>query len=408
MPLFSYTYYDATGQIVQGSSEAKNEQDIRAHFSSQGLHLEQVKLTQNTSPRKRVFGRVKLNNLSLFCRQFSAMVDAGVTLVRCVEVLGDQTTDPILKPELIHIGEQIQAGESLSQSMKQYPKTFNPLFIGLIRAGEVGGVLDKVLRRLAYFLEKEVDLRRKVRAALTYPTLVLVASIGIVIFLVSWVVPQFSKLFEGIGIKETEFPAATKFLIDLSVLFTEGWYKVLFWVLVSGIGTKFFFRTSYGNHLREKIKLRMPVFGALHHKVCMTRFSRTLSTLLGSGVPILQAMETVADTVGNVVIADVILQARERIREGERIADPLRSSGWFPPMVVHMIHIGEESGSIDAMLEKVADFYDSEIDSTLQSLTAALEPIMIVVLGVIVLFIVIAMFMPAIQVMNELSSGNYE
>ena len=408
MPSFSYTYYNASGQLVQGSAQSENEQSLRSHLTSQGIDPSEIKLIKDAKKFRKLFGRVKLNNLALFCRQFSAMVDAGVSLVRCLEVLSQQTTDPILKPELVDISKRIQAGESLSQSMKEYPKTFNNLFIGLIRAGEVGGVLDKTLRRLAFFLEKEVDLRRKVRAALTYPTLVLVASIGIVVFLVSWVVPQFSKLFEGIGIKGQEFPAATKFLISLSSTFTEGWYKLILGILVLVVSLRLFVRTSYGNHLKDKVKLRMPVFGALHHKVCMTRFSRTLSTLLGSGVPILQAMETVAGTVGNVVIADIILEARERIREGERIADPLRNSGWFPPMVVHMIAIGEESGSIDAMLEKVADFYDSEIDSTLQSLTSALEPIMIVVLGVIVLFIVIAMFLPAIQVMNELSSGNYE
>jgi len=406
MPVYSYTFKDPNGGLQKGTAEADSEDALKARFAEQGLEIVEVSMIKKKGAASvRRYGKVKLGNLAVFCRQFSTMVDAGVSLVRCLDVLSRQTQDPKLKKILLDIGERVEGGESLSRAMQRHPRTFNNLFVGLIRAGEVGGVLEETLQRLAGFLEADVALRRKVKSALTYPVLVLIAAIGIVIFLVTWIVPQFAALFKDIGLKDTDFPAMTKFLIDLSAHFRERWLVIIVSVTVIVFGWKLFVSTKFGRRAADRMKLYVPVFGKLHHKVCMARFSRTMGTLLTSGVPILQAMETVAGTVGNTIMADAVLDARARIREGDRIGDPLEESKMFPPMVVHMIGVGEESGSLDFMLQKIADFYENEVEATLASLTAALEPVLIVFLGFIVGFIVIAMFLPLIKVIEGLSSG---
>lgn len=405
MPVYSYTFKDAAGTIQKGTQEAENEELLRKRFEEQGFQITEVTVLKGVKTKKRSYGKVKLNHLTIFCRQFSTMVDAGVSLVRCLDVLSRQTQDPKLKRMLVDIGEKVEGGESLSRAMMRHPRTFNNLFIGLIKAGEVGGVLEESLQRLSQFLEKDVELRRKVKAALTYPVLVMVAALGIVIFLVAWVVPNFAQLFKDIGLKEDDFPGMTKFLIDLSATFTQRWWMYLVAVVTITVGWRLFKGTRFGLRVADRLKLKVPVFGKLHHKVCMARFARTMGTLLTSGVPILQAMETVAGTVGNSVMSDAVLDARARIREGDRIGDPLEASRLFPPMVVHMISVGEESGSLDYMLQKIADFYENEVEAALASLTAALEPVLIVFLGFVVGFIVIAMFLPLVKVIESLSSG---
>ncbi len=406
MPVYSYTFKDPSGGLQKGTAEAESEDGLRARFQEQGLELVEVTMIKKGSAtRSRGYGKVKLKNLAIFCRQFSTMVDAGVSLVRCLDVLSRQTEDPKLKRILIDVGERVEGGESLSRAMQRHPRTFNNLFIGLIRAGEIGGVLEESLQRLSTFLEADVALRRKVASALTYPILVMIAAVGIVAFLVGYIVPEFAKLFKDIGLKDTDFPAMTKFLIDLSANFQKNFVVIAVTLVVVIVGWRMFTSTRFGRRLADRIKLKIPVFGKLHHKVCMARFSRTMGTLLTSGVPILQAMETVAGTVGNSIMSDAVLDARARIREGDRIGDPLEASKMFPPMVVHMIGVGEESGSLDFMLQKIADFYESEIEATLASLTAALEPLLIVFLGFVVGFIVIAMFLPLVKVIEGLSAG---
>lgn len=408
MPVYSYTFKDPNGALQKGTSEAESEDKLRSRFEEQGLEVVEVTMIKKRGGvRSRGYGKVKLTNLSVFCRQFSTMVDAGVSLVRCLDVLGRQTQDPKLKKILMDLGERVEGGESLSRSMQRHPRTFSNLFIGLIRAGEVGGVLEESLQRLSMFLESDVALRRKVKAALTYPILVICAAFIIVAFLVTYIVPEFAKLFVDIGLKETDFPKMTKFLIDLSYNVRNNYLVIIISVVAVIVAWKLFVGTRFGRRVADRIKLYIPVFGKLHHKVCMARFSRTMGTLLTSGVPILQAMETVAGTVGNAMMADAVLDARARIREGDRIGDPLESSKMFPPMVVHMIGVGEESGSLDFMLQKIADFYEAEVEATLQSLTAALEPILIIMLGFVVGFIVIAMFMPLIKVVQTLSGGGF-
>ncbi|HCM72597.1 MAG TPA: type II secretion system F family protein [Fimbriimonadaceae bacterium] len=406
MPVYSYSFRDPNGGVQKGTAEAEDEQSLRQRFAEQGLEVIEVTMIKKAGKsKKKNFGKVKRGLLAVFCRQFSTMVDAGVSLVRCLDVLSRQTKDPKLKKILLDLGERVESGESLSNSMKRHPRTFDNLFIGLIRAGEIGGVLEESLQRLAAFLEADVALRRKVKSAMTYPVLVMIAAIGIVIFLVVWVVPQFAALFKDIGLKDEDFPAATKFLIDLSANFQKNWHIMIITVVTVWIAWRLFTSTRFGRRAADRMKLLIPVFGPLHHKVCMARFSRTMGTLLTSGVPILQAMETVSGVVGNSVMADAVLDARAKIREGERIGEPLEDSRLFPPMVVHMIGVGEESGSLDFMLQKIADFYEAEVEATLASLTAALEPILIVFLGFVVGFIVIAMMMPMVKVIESLSSG---
>jgi type IV pilus assembly protein PilC len=402
MPYFNYTIRDANGQTRSGKVEAPNAEELRKRLQAEGLQV--LEITEDRkAPRVPAggYGRVKLSDLAIFARQFSTMLDAGVSLIRCLDVLQAQTNNARLRKILMDLSARVESGESLSRSMARHPKAFSQLIIGLIRAGEVGGVLEESLQRIAGFLEKDVELRRKIRSALTYPVIVLLAAVGIVIFLVSWLVPQFAQLFKELGIKE--LPAPTQFLVDLSALFTQRWYVVIIAVVAILIAYKLFVSTRVGRRVADRVKLRVPVFGPLHHKIVMARFSRTMGTLLASGVPILQAMETVAGVVGNSVVSDAVIESRARIREGEKIADPLQRSKMFPPMVVHMVSVGEESGSLDHMLNKIADFYENEVEMTIASLTAAIEPVMIVLLGIIVGFIVISMFLPMIEVISNLS-----
>jgi type IV pilus assembly protein PilC len=405
MPVYSYTYRDAVGGVQKGTADAESEEVLRNRFEEQGFTITEVTMIKAKSPKAKSFGKVKLTDLSIFCRQFSTMVDAGVSLVRCLDVLSQQTQNPRLKKILIDLGQRVESGESLSRAMQRHPKAFNSLFIGLIKAGEIGGVLEESLQRLSGFLESDVALRRKVKSAMTYPVLVAVLAAGIVGFIVYWFIPQWADILTDLGLKAEDLPAPTKFLIDVSTVVTDYWWMVGIGVIILIFAYRLFVSTRFGRRVADRVKLKIPVFGKLHHKICMARFSRTMGTLLTSGVPILQAMETVAGTVGNSIMSDAVLEARARIREGDRIGDPLEASRLFPPMVVHMIGIGEESGSLDFMLQKIADFYEDEVEATLASLTAAIEPIMIVSLGFIVGFIVVSCFLPLVDVISKLSSG---
>src|ERR1700722_8280256 len=352
MPVYSYTFRDAAGGLQKGTADAESEEVLRRRIEEQGFTITELTMIKAKAPKAKTYGKVKLTHLSVFCRQFSTMVDAGVSLVRCLDVLSRQTQDTKLKKILIDIGERVEGGESLSRAMQRHPKAFSNLFIGLIRAGEVGGVLEESLQRLSHFLEKDVELRRKVKSALTYPVLVAIMATGITIFLVTWFVPQWTVILVDLGLKGDDLPGCTQFLIAVSnLLIHQGWIVIVSLVIIF-FAWRIFVSTRFGRRVADRMKLKVPVFGKLHHKICMARFSRTMGTLLTSGVPILQAMETVAGTVGNSIMADAVLEARARIREGDRIGDPLEASRLFPPMVVHMIGVGEESGSLDFMLQK--------------------------------------------------------
>ncbi len=314
MPVYQYTVRDSTGAIRTGTSEAENQEILKRRLQEQGFQVNDVKQTAAGAKRSAGggWGRVKLNDLAIFCRQFSTMIDAGVSLVRALDVLGEQTTNPKLKRIIRDIQTEVESGQTLSRAMQKYPKVFNNLFIGLIRAGEVGGVLEEALQRLSHFLEKDMELRRKVKAALTYPAIVVVVAILIVLGLCTFIVPKFIELFKDLGVKD--LPTMTQILVDFSDFLKERWWMGLLIVAVLWMSIKYFGTTKVGRRVIDRVKLKVPVFGKLSHKICLARFSRTLSTLLVSGVPILQAMETVAGTVGNEIISEAVMNARARIR----------------------------------------------------------------------------------------------
>jgi len=409
MQTFAYTVRDNTGAVKQGTIEAENDRVVARRLREQGFQVSSVRKARAAKKAGAAgggfsFGRVKLRELSIFCRQFSTMVDAGVSLVRCLNVLAEQASSTKLKRIIIDLQAEVEAGNTLSRAMQKYPRVFSNLFIGLIRAGEVGGVLEESLQRLSQFLEKDVELRRKVKSSMTYPVIVLFVALTIVIGLVTFILPKFMSLFKDLGVKE--FPPLTAGLMAFSHFLTTYWWAALLIGFAVYTSFKLFVRTKFGKRLYDRFKLKVVVFGPLNHKVALARFSRTLGTLLTSGVPILGALETVAGTVDNEILSDAVMEARARIREGDRIGDPLRKSKLFPPMVVQMISIGEESGSLDQMLTKVAEFYEGEVEAALESLTATIEPVMIVVLGVLVGTIVLAMLMPLISIIQNLTGSS--
>ena len=410
MATYAYTVRDAAGTMRNGTSEAENPDVLARRLREQGFVISEIKAAKAKKAGGNWFQnlqKIKLTELSIFCRQFSTMIDAGVSLVRCLDVLSQQQSNPRFKRIILDVLKEVEAGQTLSKSMAKYPSVFSNLFIGLVRAGEVGGVLEETLQRLSTFLEKDVEMKRKIKSAMTYPSIVMGAAVLIVTGLCRFIVPTFLGLFETmLPHGRADFPALTLGLVAVSDFLTYKLWAVILIVVALNIGFKAFIKTNFGMHAWDKFKLKVPVFGKLNHKVALARFSRTLGTLLTSGVPILQALETVAGTVSNVVISDAIMEARARIREGDRIGDPLVKSKLFPPMVVQMISIGEESGSLDAMLAKIADFYEDEVDAALAALAVAIEPMLICFLGVAVLLIILGMFMPMIVLIQSLSGGD--
>jgi type IV pilus assembly protein PilC len=339
--------------------------------------------------------------LTVFSRQFATMINAGLAMVRCLDILSEQTEDKKLQQTLVQVRRDVEGGSTLSNALGKHPTVFSQLYISMVKAGEMGGVLDEVLERLAGFMEKDFGLKKKVKSALTYPVVILVMALGIVFFLVTYILPTFVQLFEGMSL---QLPLPTRILIAI----TKGARNpivvgvVAALTVVGGVLMNRYIQTPVGKKQYDLLKLNIPVFGLLNKKVAISRFCRTLGTLLSSGVPIMQALEIVGKASGNEIIAMTVSKVRESIREGESIASPLGASGMFPPMVTQMVAVGEETGNLDAMLSKISDFYDTEVEYLLASLTSMLEPIMIVGMGGIVGFIVISVFLPLYQLIGNL------
>jgi type IV pilus assembly protein PilC len=346
--------------------------------------------------------KVNEQALVVFSRQFATMINAGLAMVRCLDILSEQTEDKKLQQTLIQVRRDVEGGATLSNALGKHPNVFSTLYTSMVKAGEMGGVLDEVLERLASFMEKDFSLKKKVKSALTYPVVILVMALAIVFFLVTYILPTFVSLFEGMNLT---LPLPTKILIGV----TKGARNpaivipVLGLVVAAFVGINRYVQTPYGKRQYDLLKLNLPVFGLLNKKVSISRFCRTLGTLLSSGVPIMQALEIVGKASGNEIIAMTVTKIRDSIREGESIATPLGSSGMFPPMVTQMVAVGEETGNLDAMLSKISDFYDTEVEYLLASLTSMLEPIMIVGMGGIVGFIVISVFLPLYQLIGSMS-----
>ena len=342
-------------------------------------------------------GKVKLRDVAIFSRQFATMINSGLSLIRALAILAEQTENPELARVVGEVRLDVEKGVSLSQAIAKHPKVFNRLYIAMVRSGEIGGVLDAVLMRLADTIEKQVELRRKVRSAMTYPVVALSICILIAAAMLLFIVPQFKAIYTDLG---GQLPLPTRVLISLSDML-KTWFPVV--IVLAGVGVYFFRRwtkTENGRMIWDSFKLRVPVFGVLTRKTALARFSRTLAALTRSGVGILEALDIVAETAGNEVVSTALRETQGAVKRGDTLARPLESHEVFPPMVTQMISVGEETGALDEMLDKIADFYDSEVTATVDALTSLIEPLMIVVMGTIVGGMIISLYLPMFNIIK--------
>jgi len=403
MITFSYQARDGSGRIVSGIQDALNEDNAITSLMSRGLMvLSLQKKTVATRARKRTW-TVKETDLVLFTRQLATMIEAGISLVQALTALYEQA-DPKRQRSLRHIisdvTTRVQGGETFHESIGKHPRVFNRLFVSMVKAGETGGLLAEILDRLAGFLEASSRLRKKVKSAMTYPVIVVCIAIAITTFLIVRVVPIFGEIFHDFGAK---LPAPTQFLIDLSDFVRGNWYFLVLAVGGGIFGLRTLLRSQRGKQVWDKWKLKLPVIGPLAHKICMSRFARTFAQLIRSGVPILEVLEIVGGSSGNYVIEQGIKGVSEDVEKGDNLSAALSKKPIFPPMLLRMVSAGEATGKIDTMLEKMADFWDEEIEAMLDALTSLIEPMLIVFLGLIVGGIVIAMFLPIFK-LNEVVS----
>ncbi len=403
MITFSYQARDTSGKIVSGIQEALNEDNAVTSLMSRGLMVLTLQQKSATARKKKKIYTVKETDLVLFTRQLSTMVEAGISLVQALTALYDQC-DPkrqkALREVISDVTTRVQGGDTFHEAIGKHPRVFDRLFVSMVKAGEHGGLLAEILDRLAGFLEASSRLRKKVKSAMTYPVIVISIAFLITTFLIVKVVPIFGEIFKDFGAK---LPAPTQFLIDLSDFMRNEWYFLIGGLLAVFFGIRTFLRSNGGRQFWDRWKLKLPVFGPLLHKICMSRFARTFAQLIRSGVPILEVLEIVAGASGNHVVEISIKGAAEDVEKGDNLSVALSKKPIFPPMMLRMVSAGESTGKIDTMLEKMADFWDEEIEAMLDALTSLIEPILIVVLGVIVGGIVIAMFLPIFK-LNEIVS----
>jgi type IV pilus assembly protein PilC len=424
MPKFNYVAMDPKGKEITGILESENTTMAIGRIREMGYFPTNVvevgkenkgghtpksvaparTAKTSTKPRRSAGGKVKGKVLTTCTRQLATLIDAGLPLLRGLEVLRKGERNLVLKRTLVAISESVEAGSTFSEALAQHPKIFNKLYVNMVRAGEAGGVLDVTLSRLAEFQEKAQKIKNKVISAMVYPSVVIFVALSILIFLMVVIVPKFQEIFRDL-LEGAQLPGLTRFVIGASSMIKDQALLVIGLVVVLVVAIRIFGKTSKGRFILDKLKLISPVFGPLLQKVGVARFTRTLGTLIASGVPILQALNIVRETAGNAVIADAVSRVHDSVKEGERIVQPLEASKVFPPMVVSMVDVGEETGALPDMLMKIADVYDDEVDNAVAAMTSLLEPIMIVFLAVVVGTIVIAMFLPLIEVITKLG-GN--
>jgi type IV pilus assembly protein PilC len=412
MPDFKYTVRDATGKKVSGSITSDTEMEAKQELRRKDyviLSIEQKRKMGVALASKSIFGRkgapkprIKAKDLSVFTRQLSTMVAAGIPMLESLEVLAEQADDPGFRHTLGVIVEDVRSGTDLSASMAKHPRVFKRLFVNMIKAGEASGQIDDILNRLADYAEANERLKSEIKSAMTYPLVSITMIVGITFFLLIFVVPQFEQIFITLNAK---LPLPTEILMWISHFMRE---KAIIWVpgiLLTIIGVVAYSKTGGGGYYKDWLMLKVPVLGPLFQKVAISRFARTFSTLLQSGVPILATLEIVATTSGNRVIENAVTQASQNIREGEPLASPLAKCGIFPSMVTRMIAIGERSGALETLLEKISDFYDQEVKTTVEQLTSLIEPLMIGVMGFMVGGIVMAVFLPIFSITSQLARG---
>jgi type IV pilus assembly protein PilC len=393
MPVFLWEGQTRKGEKKKGEIEAANEAALRGILRRQGLTSITVKQKPKDLSEYLPFlkQKVKEKEVVIFARIFATMINAGLPLIQCLELLAQQEQNKTFAQIITAVKEDIEGGSTLSDALRKYPNIFDNLFVNLVAAGESGGILDVILQRLSNYMEKAMKLKSKVKGAMTYPASVLVISIAVVALLLVKVIPVFQKMFEGFG---GELPAPTQFLITLSGYAQKYFLVALIAMAIAIYAFRRYYKTEKGTLLIDDLILRAPVFGPLLKKVAVARFTRTMSTMMTSGVPILEGLAIVSKTAGNKVVENALIRVRKSISEGKTIAEPLLETGIFPPMVVQMIAVGEATGALDAMLSKIADFYDDEVDAAVDAMTALLEPFMMVFLGGVVGGMIIAMYLP--------------
>jgi type IV pilus assembly protein PilC len=399
MATFVYTGKSVAGEIRKGELEA-----VSLAQATAALRRQQV-IPSTLSEKKSFFAslneinlkipglgaRITNKDLVIFSRQFATMIDAGLPLVQCLDILAGQQDNAEFKKVLVDVKSSVEGGSTFADALSKHPKVFDDLFVNLIAAGEVGGILDVILNRLSAFLEKAEKLKGKVKGAMTYPVVVIIIACLVVTGLLVWIVPIFEDMFSGFG---SALPLPTQIVVIMSDFIKDYWYLIIGFIIGTGVGFNRAYKTKKGRWYIDKISLKLPVFGDLVRKTAVARFTRTLGTMLSSGVPILEGLEVVSKTSGNVVIEDAVMKARTSLSQGKTLADPLMETNVFPGMVTQMIAVGESTGALDTMLSKIADFYEDEVDAAVDALTSMIEPLLMVFLGVVVGGLVIALYLP--------------
>ncbi len=390
------------GDNVSGEYEADNKLELMGHLRKKKIIVTQVRQKPKDLNVNLGFkNKITVKDMGVFTRQFATMINAGLPLVQCLDILSSQLDKDNFKEIVTEVMEDVESGSTLAEALKRH-KCFSELYVNMVDAGESGGILDLILNRLAVFLEKQDALRRKIKGALTYPTIVLVVAGAATIFMLMFIIPTFAKMFSDFG---GSLPLPTRIVMGLSDFLRANWYLLLGFAVGAYIGIKKYYGTEKGQYRIDKFLLRIPILGNVILKGAVAMFTRTLGTLTASGVPIIDGLDITARTAGNKVVEEAVVKTKESISEGNTIADPLKKSGVFPPMVTQMISVGEQTGALDEMLEKVADFYDDEVDSSVEALTSAIEPIMIVVMGVIVGGMLISMYLPMFKLISVVSGA---
>lgn len=399
MAQFAWQARAASGEILKGVMVADNVAAVEKRLRAQQLNPQKISKKLSLS-----FGSgVEAAELVKFVRQFATMIDAGLPLVQCLDILGNQEENPVLKAALIDIKQTVEQGATFSDALKRHPKIFDELFTNLVHAGEVGGILDTILNRLATYIEKNVKLKRQVRGALSYPITVICIMVIVLFVLLTWVIPAFEAMFAEFGAKDA-LPGITKMVIGISNSFVNYLPLVILGGIGLVVGAGQFYKRPGGKRFVHKMILTIPILGPTMKKITVARFSRTLGTLLSSGVPILDAVEIVAKSAGNVVVEEGLMFCRSKISEGRNLADPLAELQLFPGMVVQMVAVGEQTGALDQMLTKIADFYEDETDVAVASLTSMLEPIMMVMIGGIVGVVLVSMYLPIFSLAGNIKT----
>ncbi len=400
MPTFIWEARTKAGEMRTGTVAADTQNALIERLMAQGMTVTKVKKKPTEFVMPTIGSGVSLKDMVVFSRTFSTMIDAGLPIVQCLDMLATQSENHRFRRVLAGVKAEVEGGKSLSESMASYPKVFDGLFSNLVAAGEAGGILDVIFRRLSTYLEKAAKLRRQVRGAMVYPSVIFVVGLIVVMVMITRVLPVFEKMFKDLG--AGSLPAPTRFVLAISHGVTDHAFIVGGGAAAIVIAFALAMRTEKGRYALDTVLLRMPVLGPVMRKVAVARFTRTLGTLLSSGVAILDGLEIVAKTAGNRVVGRAIMYARAKIAEGKDIASPLLETGVFPPMVVQMIGVGEQTGAMDDMLQKIADFYEDEVDTAVSAMTALLEPIMLVFLGGVVGGMLIAMYMPIFEVAGNI------